>query len=162
MIIGLTGGIASGKSTVANMLKKAGVPVVDADVISKQVMQPDGAAFKEVISTFGQELVQEDGTINREVLGKRIFSNEEDRKKLNAIVHPIVRQEMKDAATSYFNEGYPHVVLDIPLLYESHLFHMVDKVLLVYVSPELQLHRLVTRDEKGEEEAKARMAAHSD
>lgn len=159
MIIGLTGGIATGKSTVADMLRQEGVPVVDADVISKQVMQPGGAAYDEVISTFGNSILQENGTINRSLLGERIFSNEEERKKLNGIVHPIVRQEMLATAKAYSENGAQHVVLDIPLLYESNLFHMVDKVLLVYVHPSIQLQRLIERDQNGEAQARARIAA---
>ncbi|TSB48026.1 dephospho-CoA kinase [Alkalicoccobacillus porphyridii] len=159
MIIGLTGGIATGKSTVAEMLKEFGLPVVDADFIAKEVMQPEGAAFDEVISEFGSDIVQEDGTINRALLGQRIFSNEEERLKLNAIVHPKVRKEMRRAAVSYTAEGHAHVVLDIPLLYESNLFHMVDRVLLIYVSPAVQLQRLIKRDQSGEEQARARIAA---
>ncbi|MCM2675255.1 dephospho-CoA kinase [Alkalicoccobacillus plakortidis] len=159
MIIGLTGGIATGKSTVANMIKQAGVPVVDADVIAKEVMQVGGAAFDQVVSTFGEDILQEDGSINRSLLGDRIFSDEGQRKKLNAIVHPVVREQLLSKAKAYQQEGHKHVVLDIPLLYESNLFHLVDKVLLVYVQPDIQLERLVTRDKNGVEQARSRMNA---
>ncbi|MDQ0208088.1 dephospho-CoA kinase [Alkalicoccobacillus murimartini] len=159
MIIGLSGGIASGKSTVASMIKQVGIPVVDADVIAKEVMQPEGAAYKQVVSTFGREILHQDGTINRAALGDRIFTNEEDRKTLNAIVHPVVREQMLQSAKMYQEQGHRHVILDIPLLYESNLFHMVDKVLLVYVEPDLQLKRLISRDQSGEKQARARISS---
>ncbi|MEK4565875.1 dephospho-CoA kinase [Alkalihalobacillus sp. FSL R5-0424] len=159
MIIGLTGGIATGKSTVAAMIRQEGIPVVDADVIAREVMEIDGAAYHQVVQAFGRDILNEDGSINRAMLGERIFSNESMRLKLNAIVHPVVRSELVSKAEAYLRQGHEHVVMDIPLLYESELFHLVDKVLLVYVEPELQLERLMSRDQAGMEQARSRINA---
>lgn len=159
MIIGLTGGIATGKSTVATMMRQEGIPVVDADVIAREVMEIDGAAYNQVVQTFGPEILDADGSINRALLGERIFSDEVMRLKLNSIVHPVVRSELVAKAEAYQREGHEHVVMDIPLLYESELFYLVDKVLLVYVTPELQLERLMSRDQAGMEQARSRMNA---
>lgn len=159
MIIGLTGGIATGKSTVATMMAEEGLPVVDADVIAREVMEIDGAAYSQVVTTFGTEILHDDDSINRAMLGERIFSDERLRLKLNAIVHPIVRSELVAKAKAYQREGHEHVVMDIPLLYESELFYLVDKVLLVYVTPELQLERLMSRDQSGIEQARSRIQA---
>lgn len=159
MIIGLTGGIATGKSTVATMMRQEGIPVVDADVIAREVMEIDGAAYNKVVQTFGREILDADGSINRALLGERIFSDEVMRLKLNSIVHPVVRSELVAKAEAYQREGHEHVVMDIPLLYESELFYLVDKVLLVYVTPELQLERLMSRDQAGMEQARSRMNA---
>ncbi|MFK3938206.1 dephospho-CoA kinase [Alkalihalobacillus sp. NPDC078783] len=159
MIIGLTGGIATGKSTVASMMVQEGIPVVDADVIARKVLEIDGAAYHQVVQAFGHEILNKDGSINRAMLGERIFTNESMRLKLNAIVHPVVRSELVAKAEAYQREGHEHVVMDIPLLYESELFYLVDKVLLVYVTPELQLKRLMSRDQAGMEQARSRINA---
>ncbi|WP_319003473.1 dephospho-CoA kinase [Bacillus shivajii] len=157
MIIGLTGGIATGKSTVANMMEKMGLPIIDADQIARQVVEPGAKAHEEIIQTFGEVILREDRTIDRKKLGAIIFNDESKRSALNAIVHPAVRAEMKMQANKYFYEGYQSVVMDIPLLIESELHHMVDKILLVYVHQDIQLERLVARDQAGTEDAKSRI-----
>ncbi|MFP7333735.1 dephospho-CoA kinase [Shouchella clausii] len=159
MRIGLTGGIASGKSLVATYLEKQGIPVVDADKLARQVVEPGEPALAQIVATFGQNVLQTDGTLDRKQLGAIIFGNEQKRKRLNQIVHPAVRQLMKKQAELYEQRGYTRVVLDIPLLYESNLFHMVNQVWLVYVDEATQLGRLIERDGLTETEANQRIAA---
>ncbi|WP_257346535.1 dephospho-CoA kinase [Pseudalkalibacillus decolorationis] len=156
MIIGLTGGIASGKSTISSMIKKLNIPVVDADLIAREVVQPGEEAHKQIIEAFGQELLLPDQSIDRKKLGTIVFNDTEKRQILNGIVHPAVRKSMIDRR-DMFLEDHQTVVLDIPLLFESKLTHFVDRTILVYVSAETQLKRLVERDNSTEEEAVSRI-----
>lgn len=137
MIIGLTGGIASGKSTVSEMLKKRGIPVIDADLIAREVVEVGKKAYTEIVNAFGKEILNEDLTINRARLGSIVFQNEDKREKLNSIVHPEVRLEMKRRQEQLISEGAKAVVLDIPLLFESNLKHLVDKVIVVYTEEKI-------------------------
>ncbi|MDQ0255059.1 dephospho-CoA kinase [Evansella vedderi] len=160
MIVGLTGGIASGKSTVAKMLNDYGLPIVDADVIARKVVEPREIAYKKIVQAFGEEILQENNKyIDRKKLGVIVFQDEEKRLLLNSIVHPAIREEMKRETENYFKKGHETVVMDIPLLVESNLMHMVDKVLLVYVSPSIQEKRLMKRDNFTLEEARQRIEA---
>ncbi|MCP8617084.1 dephospho-CoA kinase [Salirhabdus salicampi] len=153
VIIGLTGSIASGKSTVSNMFKQVNIPVIDADIISREVVEPGEKAYEQIVQAFGQQILLEDGTIDRPKLGKVVFSSEEKRKTLNAIVHPEVRKKMLQLRDHYIKENEKAVVLDIPLLFESKLTHYVEKVLVVYVDEETQLKRLMERDQINKEHA---------
>ncbi|MDZ5472474.1 dephospho-CoA kinase [Bacillus sp. 31A1R] len=157
LIIGLTGGIASGKSTISNMLKEKGIPVIDADVEARLAVEIGEPAYEEIVSYFGREILNEDHTIDRAKLGAIIFNNEEKRLKLNSIVHPAVRKHMTEKKEREIEKGSNIIVLDIPLLFESKLTYMVDKVLLVYVSEEVQLQRLMNRNQLTEDEATARV-----
>ncbi|TMW71898.1 dephospho-CoA kinase [Alteribacter natronophilus] len=157
MIIGLTGGIASGKSTVSSMFGKWDIPVVDADRIARDVVEPGQPAYGKIVRAFGEEVLFEDGTLNRKALGSIIFNDEEKRNTLNSIVHPAVREEMKRQRDDWLHRGYAHVVLDIPLLIESELDYLVDKSLLVYVDEQTQLTRLMERDQAGEADARSRI-----
>lgn len=159
MIIGLTGGIASGKSTVSEMLKKRDIPVIDADLIAREVVEVGKKAYTEIVNAFGKEILNEDLTINRARLGSIVFQNEDKRKKLNSIVHPEVRLEMKRRQEQLISEGAKAVVLDIPLLFESNLKHLVDKVIVVYTGEKNQLERLMKRNNFSKEEALSRINA---
>lgn len=159
MIIGLTGGIATGKSTVSSMIKKQGIPVIDADIVAREVVEPGKKSYHEIVDHFGLSILQTDGTINRETLGKIVFEKEVERNILNNIVHPAVREEMRLQAETFKQEGHKLIVMDIPLLVESKLFHMVDYVVVVYVPESVQLQRLRERNEYTEKEAKQRMNA---
>lgn len=153
MIIGLTGSIASGKSTVSNMLKDKGYPIVDADKIARQVVEPGTPVIKEIAEHFGDEVLNEDGSLNREKLGERIFKSEEERKKLNSIIHPAIRNEMIRQKEQWISNGAGTVILDIPLLFESKLQSFVEKIIVVSVTPEIQKQRLIARNELNEQEA---------
>ncbi len=157
MDIGLTGGIASGKSTVADMIRTYNIPIVDADVIAREVVEPGESALEDIFRIFGSEMKAEDGGLNRKKLGSVIFNNEEKRKTLNSILHPAIRKRMLDQAAAFKKQGEPHVVFDIPLLFESRLNYLVERTLLVYVDSSTQLERLVARDESSEAEASERI-----
>ncbi|WLR46052.1 dephospho-CoA kinase [Halobacillus litoralis] len=159
LVIGLTGSIASGKSTVAEMFKNMDIPVIDADQISRDVVQPGEPAYQEIVKTFGEQVLEEGGGLDRKKLGKIVFSDEMKRKQLNGIVHPKVREEMIRRREQYKQQQYQAVVLDIPLLFESNLTDYVEKILVVYVDERTQLERLMERDQSGREEAEERIHA---
>ncbi|MGP4075734.1 dephospho-CoA kinase [Halobacillus sp. K22] len=159
VVIGLTGSIASGKSTVSQMFSEFNIPVVDADQLSREVVEPGEPAYNKIVEAFGFQILQDDRTIDRKRLGKIIFSDEEKRQQLNSIVHPQVRQEMLERRDSYKENKYPAVVLDIPLLFESKLTSYVDQVVVVYVDEKTQLKRLMERDQSEREEAEERIQA---
>ncbi|MCY7755472.1 dephospho-CoA kinase [Bacillus haynesii] len=162
LVIGLTGGIASGKSTVAQMFQQCGITVVDADVIAKEAVEQGMPAYQKIAETFGQGVLLETGDIDRRKLGEIVFANEEKRMQLNAIVHPEVRKMMIKQRDEAIRAGERFVVLDIPLLYESGLEHLTDKVIVVWVPLELQLERLMKRNQLNEDEALNRIhAQHS-
>ena len=156
-VIGITGGIASGKSTASNMVREMGFTVIDADYASRVVVEPGQKAYGEIIDQFGESILHEDGTLNREKLGAIIFTDEEKRKQLNQIVHPAVRTYMNEEREAAFERGEKIVFLDIPLLFESKLTHMVDKTVLIYVDQDVQLQRLMARNNLTKEQAKARI-----
>ena len=159
LVIGLTGSIATGKSTVSNMFKSLNIPVVDADKIARQVVEPDTETYSEIIEVFGEEILHDDRTLNRKTLGQLVFSNEEKRKQLNEIIHPAIRKEMLRQRDNLIKLGNRCVVLDIPLLFESKLMHFVDKIIVVYVDEAVQLKRLMERDGYSIDEAKQRIQA---
>ncbi|KAF0994187.1 dephospho-CoA kinase [Geobacillus sp. TFV-3] len=159
LTIGLTGGIASGKSTVSAMMRELGLPVIDADEAARAVVRPGEDAYRQIVAAFGPGILQTNGEIDRAKLGAIVFNDEEERKKLNAIVHPAVRQKMLEEKEALVRSGAKTVVLDIPLLFESGLTSWVDKVLVVYVDDDIQLRRLMERNGFTEEEARARIRA---
>ncbi|MBS4216877.1 dephospho-CoA kinase [Bacillus sp. FJAT-49711] len=158
-MIGLTGGIASGKSTVSNMLKKRGFTILDADLASRVVVEPGQKAYGQIIEVFGKNILNEDKMINRAKLGSIIFNDDEKRKTLNSIVHPAVRECLNDWKIQALDKGKNTIIYDIPLLYESNLTYLVEKVIVVFVDPHIQLQRLLNRNGLTEEEAKARISS---
>ncbi|AVK95918.1 dephospho-CoA kinase [Lysinibacillus sphaericus] len=157
MIIGLTGSIASGKSTVAKMMTALGLPIVDADVVARDVVEPGTETLALIVQNFGADILLEDGNLNRPKLGDIIFHEPAKRKILNDIMHPAIRQEMLRQRDAYIEAGQKHVVMDIPLLFESKLEHFVERILVVSVSEEVQLRRLMERNQLSKEDALARM-----
>lgn len=157
IVIGLTGGIASGKSTVANILKEKGIPIVDADIIAREVVEKGSETLNKLVETFSPAILHNDGSLDRAALGSIIFHNEEKRQLLNSIMHPSIRKRMKEKTAQYLQEGYSVVVMDIPLLFESKLTHLVDKTIVVYVDEEVQLKRLMERNTLSKDEALARI-----
>ncbi|MFB5267398.1 dephospho-CoA kinase [Paenibacillus enshidis] len=160
MIIGLTGGIATGKSTVSALLAAKGALLVDADAIAREVMLPGHPVLEAVVRHFGQEVLNQDGTLHRKKLGAIVFANPTERQALNDITHPAIRQEILRRMNAYETE-FPDklIVVDIPLLYESGLDKLFHKVLVVYVPREVQLKRLMERDGLTEEQASQRLDA---
>lgn len=159
MIIGLTGSIASGKSTVSRMLSELGYPIVDADQVARQVVEPGSKTLEEVVSVFSDEVLHENGTLNRPKLGELIFNDPISRKKLNDIMHPAIRKEMLRQRDAFVEQGHEIVIMDIPLLFESKLLHFVDKILVVSVTEKNQLQRLMQRNNLSEKEARARISS---
>ena len=158
MIIGLTGSIASGKSTVAQMLANYGLPIVDADLVARQVVEPGSETLMQIAEVFGQDVILPTGEMNRAKVGSIIFGDEEKRAQLNGIIHPAIRIEMLRQRDRYVADG-KHVIMDIPLLFESKLQHFVEKILVVTVSKEKQLTRLMARNDLTQEEALARISS---
>ncbi|MFB1080453.1 dephospho-CoA kinase [Jeotgalibacillus sp. JSM ZJ347] len=158
MIIGLTGSIATGKSTVANELINIGYTVIDADQSARTVVEPGEEANLKIREVFGDEVFTEDGHLNRPKLGEIIFNDEQKRKQLNGIVHPAVRADMLKQKDQAFADGKQTVFLDIPLLFESELQWMVEKVLVVYAPEAIQKERLMKRNDYSEQEAASRIA----
>lgn len=157
LVVGLTGGIASGKSTVSNMLKEKNITVIDADVEARLAVQQGEPTYKRIIETFGPEVLLPDGEIDRQILGSIIFHDEEKRQLLNNIVHPEVRRRITEKKEAAIHAGEKIVVLDIPLLFESKLTYMAEKTLLVYVERDVQLKRLMERNSLSLAEAEARI-----
>ncbi|MGM0885492.1 MAG: dephospho-CoA kinase [Bacillota bacterium] len=156
-IIGITGGIASGKSTVSLYLQELGFTIVDADLASRAVVEPGEEAHHQVVKAFGEDILLTDGNIDRVKLGSIIFNDQEKRLLLNGIVHPAVRNWMRVKTEAALSSGEETVFMDIPLLFESKLTFMVDKTLLIYVDEQVQLKRLMNRNGLSETEALARI-----
>lgn len=154
-IIGLTGGIASGKTTVSNYLKERGFTVLDADEYSRQTTAKNGPAIPAIIETFGEDIVDSDGVLNRGKLGSIIFNDSDKRQQLNKIVHPLIREMMNADEQKFIESG--HVFLDIPLLFENGLNERCDLVVTVFVNRETQINRLMARNDLTIEEAEARI-----
>jgi len=152
--IGLTGGIASGKSTVSDYLKEKNIPIVDADKVARKVMQAGEPTVATIGDKFGPEYVLDNGEINRELLGETIFTYPEKRKQLDGIVQGVIYEEMMRQKEALVAEGHPVILLDIPLLYENEYETEIDEVLVVYVDSPTQRERLLKRNpELTEEEA---------
>jgi dephospho-CoA kinase len=156
LIIGLTGGIVSGKSTVARMFKDLGAKIVDADKLGHKVILPQGAAWKRIIKIFGKDILQKDQTINREKLGKIVFANQNLLKKLNKITHPeiikLIKKEIS-LAKDKSKEEKKILIIDAALIYETKIDRLMDKIIVVYLDEEEQLERLIKRNNLSEKEA---------
>lgn len=160
MNIGLTGGISTGKSTVSQLLLNKGATIIDADLIAREVVLPGSPVLARIAEHFGQQVIAEDGSLHRKQLGQIIFSDEQARKALEDIMHPSIRELIRERIQEA-ERSHPEnlVVADIPLLYESKLQSMFEAVMVVYVPHELQLERLMERDKLSEAEAIKRLTA---
>ncbi|MBN2032115.1 MAG: dephospho-CoA kinase [Deltaproteobacteria bacterium] len=147
MVVGATGGIAGGKSTVVRMLQQLGASSVDFDLIARQVVEPGKPAFNEIVAFFGERILQKDGELDRKKLGAIVFHDESKRKVLEAITHPRIVAAFLDQVRRITKEIPNAIILaDIPLLLEAGLRHLVHKVILVYIPREIQIERLMKRD----------------
>ncbi|EOX1306570.1 dephospho-CoA kinase [Listeria monocytogenes] len=155
--IGLTGSVATGKSTVSNMIQQAGIPLVDADIAARKVVEPGTEGLKGIVAYFGEEILLADGTLDRAKLGEIIFKDKEKREKLNEITHPRVKDYMLEARERFFRAGKELVFFDIPLLFESHLESLVDQIVVVWTTPETELKRLMERNNLTKEDALRRI-----
>ncbi|HHQ6732966.1 TPA: dephospho-CoA kinase [Staphylococcus aureus] len=155
-VIGLTGGIASGKSTVSELLSVFGFKVVDADKAAREAVKKGSKGLAQVREVFGDEAIDENGEMNRRYMGDLVFNHPEKRLELNAIIHPIVRDIMEEEKQEYLKQGY-NVIMDIPLLFENELENTVDEVWVVYTSESIQMDRLMQRNNLSLEDAKSRV-----
>jgi dephospho-CoA kinase len=158
-IIGLTGGIATGKSTVTTMFLDKQIPVIDSDKIAKSLLDKGQEAYQEVIEAFGTEILATDQTINRGKLGKIIFNDETARKQLNQIVHPKVKKVIYSEIASLKTFDHEFIVIDVPLLFESEFDKICDATILVYARRVDQINRLMSRDKIDEAYAKQKIKA---
>jgi dephospho-CoA kinase len=157
-VVGLTGGIASGKSTIADCFADLGVAIIDTDVIAREIVSPGSAALEEIRVKFGDEVIGQDGSLDREVMRKIVFSDESERQRLEAILHPRIRDEAYQQATAA--DG-PYVIIVGPLLYESPMKDAMDRILVVDCREETQLQRLMERDGETREQACRIMATQA-
>lgn len=158
-IVGLTGGIATGKTTVSNILRQAGIPVIDADQVARQVQTPDSVGLTRIVKVFGPKVLLPTGELNRPALAKIVFNDKEALKKLNEILQPLIYDAIFAQADTLKKQEIPLVVLDVPLLFEQHYDEDCDYVVVVYTDPQTQLKRLMARGHCSKEEAQARIAA---
>ncbi len=158
LVIGLTGGIGSGKTTITNYFAELGVDIIDADIIAREVVAVNSPALKAIVQHFGHDYILVDGQLNRALLRSRIFSNEADKLWLNKLLHPLIRNETvkqtKEAKSEY-------CILVAPLLIENNLLALVDRVLIVDVSEATQISRTLLRDSSSEREVKAIIASQT-
>ncbi len=157
MIIGLTGGIATGKSTVKKLFLEVGIPVIDCDLIARSVVEINEPAYLKIVETFGEEVILESGQLNRKKLADIIFNDEAKRAKLNSIVHPEVKKITVKEIKKYYQLGYKIVVIDVPLLFESGFDDLCDITVVVYAEEKVQYERLMKRDNLSYDQARVRI-----
>ena len=154
LIVGLTGGVASGKTAVSRVLKGEGAYIIDADQIARELVQPHKPAWDEIIKAFGREILQEDGSVHRKKLADKIFTDPEQRKVLNQILHPRIKEEIDRRAKEIAQkDSEAIVVIDAPLLIELGMHHKMDRLIVVTSTQTQQMERLKKRDGRSPEEA---------
>ena len=161
-VFGLTGNIGSGKSTVADMFREAGIPVLDADRISREVTAPGSPAFRDVVEAFGAGILGADGTIDRGMLAEVVFSDPSRRARLERITHPVILTAMKESLSRFAREGHAVAIVEAALIHESGRKGLFEAVISVRCDPSEQLRRLASRGGMTREQAEARVAAQMD
>ncbi|HIW71022.1 MAG TPA: dephospho-CoA kinase [Candidatus Levilactobacillus faecigallinarum] len=155
---GLTGGIATGKSTVSTWLRQAGLPIIDADVIARQVVAPGTPGLAQIQAIFGADFLRDDGSLNRQRLGQLVFHDPAQLQRLDAITTPLIQAELTRQLADYRQRGVPVVLIDAPTLFEvGYLQHLVDYVMVVTTSVATQKARLMARNKLSAADAQARM-----
>jgi dephospho-CoA kinase len=155
-IVGLTGGIGCGKSAVTDCFAALGVPVIDADVVAREVVEPGQPALREIVEQFGPEVLRADGSLDRVRLREHIFTNPDAKTRLEGILHPRIRAEMRRRLDAFTT---PYAIFSIPLLFETGQNKSVDRILVVDCPPELQISRVTRRDHTSEAQTKSIIAA---
>ncbi len=158
-IVGLTGGIGSGKSTIANLFALLDVPIIDADVVAREVVQKGSPLLIKIVEHFGQHILDKQGNLDRTVLRQIVFHSEQEKKWLNQLLHPAIRAEMLRQLEAV---SAPYVLWVVPLLIENKLSEFCDRVLVVDVLPDIQLERAIKRDESKAETIQNIIAAQVD
>lgn len=157
-LLGLTGGIASGKTTISNYFRSLNIPIIDADLLARKVVRAGEPAVHNIAETFGAEFLLPNGEINRAKLGQLVFASAEKRKMLDDIVQPQIRSEIRKQIANYLKDELLLIVLDLPLLYEQGYENVVDEVMVVYVDAATQKDRLLKRNtDLAEEDAENRI-----
>ncbi len=159
LVIGLTGGIASGKSTVSAILRDLGATVIDGDAIARAVTRPGEPAYQEIVATFGPGILKSDGSLDRRALGRKVFTDPDLRRTLNRITHPRIIARIAELVDQARERGDRVVVIEAPLLIEAGMQDMVDEVWVVLVDEETQVERLMARERYPEAEAQGRVEA---
>jgi dephospho-CoA kinase len=159
LIVGLTGGIASGKSTVSEMFRESGAAVICFDELAHAVVEPGRPALEDIRRIFGEEFITPEGGLDREVMATAVFRNQGKRKQLEAIIHPRIAEEVQNRVAEFERQGHFMVVQDVPLLYEIQYERRCDCVVVVYVPREVQKQRLISRDGMSPEDASSRLDA---
>ena len=160
LTIGLTGGIGSGKSEVAGMFNQLGVPVIDADVIAHQLVEPGTEALSEITAAFGETILTSEGTLDRAKLAGIVFNKPDMKQQLETIIHPRVREQIKAYKDAHKNE--PYIIVVIPLLLESGQRDLVDRVLVVNAAETVRIQRVQSRDGRGEAQIRSIMRNQAD
>ena len=155
--VGLTGGISSGKSTVSSYLKQLKIPVIDADEVARKVVEPNSQGARKIRKTFSSDVFEEDGSLNRQRLGALIFSNAENRQKLDDLLQPLIKIMILDEIEEHRQKGENMIVLDLPLLFEKQYEELCEEIIVVYIPKELQLERLMKRNQYTKQEALSRI-----
>jgi dephospho-CoA kinase len=158
LVIGLTGGIGSGKTTVTDFFHQLGVDVIDADIIAREVVDINSPALKAIADHFGKSILLENGQLNRALLRSRIFSNDDDKNWLNQLLHPLIRANIISQTKT---ASSPYCILVAPLLIENNLLPLIDRLLVVDVSEATQLKRTILRDASSVDEVKAIIASQT-
>ena len=156
-VIGLTGGIASGKSTVSNIFKKVGVPIIDADIVARKVVEKDSVGLMSLTKRFGNSILLNDGSLDRTKLGRKMFSDASVLKEVNDLLQPLIRTEIVLQIQDAKKQNAPLLILDIPLLFEMHYETLCDEIIVVGASVETQIQRLKNRNGLSKEEALKRI-----
>lgn len=158
-LIGLTGGIAAGKSAVAAMLQRLGAKIIDADELAREIVEPGQEAWREIIAAFGREIIRQDQSIDREKLRKKVFEDEQARKRLESITHPRIRTLAQQKIQQLAREGAEIIVYVVPLLFENRLHLWLRPVILVACDSAIQKERLQKRDNLNKREIRRHLEA---
>lgn len=159
LVIGLTGGIGSGKTTAANLFAKKNITIIDSDHIARELVSIDTPSYQQICAHFGAEILENNKNIDRKKLGKRIFQNETERRWLETLLHPLIRNEMKNAVQKSTS---PYCILVIPLLIETEKNSLIDRILVVDAPIDIQFKRTQTRDNRAPEEISAIISTQTD
>ena len=157
LIVGLTGGIGSGKSTVSNLFRNTGITVIDADEIGRCISGKGQIGYEAIINEFGVQLVAENGELDRDSLRDIVFNDDNKRKKLESLLHPLIQNEIKLKLEQHADE--PYCIIAVPLLLETNYLNMVDRILVIDSTEEDQIERVIQRDNLGREKIKRILAA---
>lgn len=152
LVVGLTGNIGCGKSSLSDIFRAEGIKIIDADIIARQIYE-DEKLLSKVYETFGNDIKNEDGSLNRKALGRIVFSDDEKLIQLNKLTHPVIRQKVSDEIEEYKSQNEEIVILDAALLVESDYLNFIDKLLVVTCKENIQIERIIARDNCSIEEA---------